>query len=88
MNRKSLYFTDETETAIKTTPLTPEADEVVVETRVSAISAGTEMLVYRGDALSSSIRTVAEVIAPLPSIGGWVYLIGGLVGTLLISTVR
>ncbi|MFC6872441.1 zinc-dependent alcohol dehydrogenase [Halobellus marinus] len=50
MNRNSLYFTGETEAAIKSTPLEPEVEEVVVETRVSAISAGTELLVYRGEA--------------------------------------
>ena len=55
---------------------------------VGAVRVFAPFLVYRADALSTSIRTVAEIIAPLPSIGGWVYLVGGLVGTLVISTVR
>lgn len=50
MNRQSLYFTDPYETAIRGTDVEPAADEVCVETRVSGISAGTELLIYRGEA--------------------------------------
>jgi len=48
---KSLYFTGPRRVEIRDEPV-PElrAGEVLVETLVSAISAGTEMLVYRGEA--------------------------------------
>lgn len=49
--RQSLYFTDEESVTVREDPL-PEcaADEVRVETQVSAISPGTELLVFRGEA--------------------------------------
>ena len=50
MNRRSLYFTGPSEAAIRPTSVEMAADEVLVETRVSGISAGTELLIYRGDA--------------------------------------
>jgi 2-desacetyl-2-hydroxyethyl bacteriochlorophyllide A dehydrogenase len=50
MDRRSLYFTRPYETELRRTTFEPAADEVVVETRVSAISSGTELLVYRGEA--------------------------------------
>ncbi|RLM54064.1 oxidoreductase [Halobellus sp. Atlit-31R] len=50
MNRRSLYFTDPLETAIRETSVEVSADDVLVETRVSGVSAGTELLIYRGDA--------------------------------------
>ena len=50
MNRRSLYFTGPSEAAIRPTSVEMADDEVLVETRVSGISAGTELLIYRGDA--------------------------------------
>jgi len=50
MNRHSLYFTGPSAAAIRPTSVEMADDEVLVETRVSGISAGTEMLIYRGDA--------------------------------------
>lgn len=50
MNRRSLYFTGPFETAIEETSVEMAADEVLVETRVSGVSAGTELLIYRGEA--------------------------------------
>ncbi|MFB6250981.1 MAG: zinc-binding alcohol dehydrogenase [Halobellus sp.] len=50
MNKQSLYFTDPFETTIRDSDIEPAADEVCVETRVSGISAGTELLIYRGEA--------------------------------------
>ncbi|MBB6646723.1 zinc-dependent alcohol dehydrogenase [Halobellus ruber] len=50
MNRRSLYFTGPSEAAIRPTSVGMADDEVLVETRVSGISAGTELLIYRGDA--------------------------------------
>lgn len=49
MTQKSLYFTAPKQVEIREEPLrAPNEDEVLVETICSAISAGTEMLVYRG----------------------------------------
>jgi 2-desacetyl-2-hydroxyethyl bacteriochlorophyllide A dehydrogenase len=49
VKRKTLYFTAPKQVEIREEPLpAPEADEVLVETTCSAISAGTEMLVYQG----------------------------------------
>jgi 2-desacetyl-2-hydroxyethyl bacteriochlorophyllide A dehydrogenase len=50
MDRRSLYFTGPREVAVESTTFAADADEVVVETRVSAINAGTELLIYRGEA--------------------------------------
>jgi 2-desacetyl-2-hydroxyethyl bacteriochlorophyllide A dehydrogenase len=49
MDRKTVYFTAPGRVELREEPLPSlGADEVLVETQVSAISAGTEMLVYRG----------------------------------------
>jgi len=49
VKRKTLYFTAPRQVEIREETLpAPEADEVLVETSCSAISAGTEMLVYQG----------------------------------------
>lgn len=50
MDRTSLYFTGPQTVDRRRTAVEPSADEVVVETRVSAISSGTELLIYRGEA--------------------------------------
>jgi 2-desacetyl-2-hydroxyethyl bacteriochlorophyllide A dehydrogenase len=50
MERTTLYFTGQRETELRPTTFDPVEDEVVVETIVSAISAGTELLIYRGEA--------------------------------------
>ncbi|QSG07822.1 zinc-dependent alcohol dehydrogenase [Halapricum desulfuricans] len=52
MQRRSLYFTGPQAVKVRETSTTPSADEVLVETRVSAISAGTERLIYHGQAPS------------------------------------
>lgn len=49
MDRKTVYFTAPGRVELREESLPPlEPEEVLVETQVSAISAGTEMLVYRG----------------------------------------
>lgn len=49
MTEQALVFTDEQEVSIQqVTPQEPGPDEVVVDANVSAISSGTELLVYRG----------------------------------------
>src|SRR3989304_1476175 len=49
MNRKTLYFTAPRQVELRQEPLPAlGADQVLVETIVSAISAGTEMLIYHG----------------------------------------
>src|SRR5512133_3119271 len=63
---KTLFFTAPQKTEIRETPLPSlKEDEVLVETICSAISAGTEMLVHRGqfpqlkdahDAVSSELK--------------------------------
>ena len=51
MKRLSLYFTGPCQVSVQEEPLpTPAPDQVVVETQVSAISPGTEMLMYRDQA--------------------------------------
>lgn len=50
MERQSLYFTGPFETEIRPTAVEMSEEEVLVETRVSGISAGTELLIYRGEA--------------------------------------
>jgi len=50
MYRTSLYFTESRTVERQETTVEPSADELVVETRVSAVSAGTELLIYRGEA--------------------------------------
>ncbi|MGA7195044.1 MAG: zinc-binding alcohol dehydrogenase [Anaerolineales bacterium] len=50
MHRKTIYFTAPKQIELREEPLPAlGADEVLVETICSAISAGTEMLVYRGE---------------------------------------
>ena len=50
MKRRTIYFTAPKQVELREEPLpVPGADEVLVETVYSAISAGTEMLVYRGE---------------------------------------
>ncbi len=47
---KTLYFTAPHKVEVRETALPPlQADEILVETICSAVSAGTEMLVYRGE---------------------------------------
>ena len=49
VKRKTLYFTAPHQVELREEVLhAPGADEVLVETTCSAISAGTEMLIYRG----------------------------------------
>lgn len=69
MNRKTLYFTAQRQVEIREEQLLAlGANEVLVETVCSAISAGTEMLVYQGrfprdietDAVISSLRGSLE----------------------------
>lgn len=50
MDRRSLYFTGHREIAIEETSVSPGEDEVLVDTAVSAVSAGTELLLYRDEA--------------------------------------
>jgi 2-desacetyl-2-hydroxyethyl bacteriochlorophyllide A dehydrogenase len=51
VKRLSLYFTEPYRVSVQEERLPPPAeDQVVVHTRVSAISPGTEMLIYRGQA--------------------------------------
>jgi 2-desacetyl-2-hydroxyethyl bacteriochlorophyllide A dehydrogenase len=50
VTRRSLYFTAPRQLEIREEPLAePDPDQVLVETVCSAISAGTEMLFYRGE---------------------------------------
>lgn len=54
MTRRTLYFTAEREVELRERPApTPADGEVLVETTVSAISTGTELLIYRGEAPES-----------------------------------
>ena len=49
MHRRTIYFTAPRQVELREEPLPAfGADEVLVETICSAISAGTEMLIYRG----------------------------------------
>ncbi|MFT4889226.1 MAG: 2-desacetyl-2-hydroxyethyl bacteriochlorophyllide A dehydrogenase [Halobacteriales archaeon] len=50
MEGRSLYFTGRGQIELGRTSLERVPDELLVETRVSAISAGTELLIYNGDA--------------------------------------
>ena len=65
MKRRTLYFTAPRQVELREEPLpAPGANEILVETTCSAISAGTEMLIYQGrfprelesDSLISSLR--------------------------------
>ena len=65
MKRKTLYFTAPRQVELRQETLpAPGADEVLVETTCSAISAGTEMLIYQDrfprntetDSVISSLR--------------------------------
>lgn len=56
MSGRALYFTAPGEVTLRENPVEPPtADEAVVETSVSGISAGSELLVYRGDAPSGMV---------------------------------
>jgi 2-desacetyl-2-hydroxyethyl bacteriochlorophyllide A dehydrogenase len=56
MSERALYFTGPGEVTIReTTVEQPAPDELAVETTVSGISAGSELLVYRGDAPSQMV---------------------------------
>lgn len=65
LERRSLYFTAPCKTEIRAEQMsTPASGEVLVETLISAISPGTEMLVYRGQfptdlAVDESISALA-----------------------------
>lgn len=51
MKRRAVYFTAPHQVSVQEEPLpSPAADQVLVQTMVSAISAGTELLFYRGQA--------------------------------------
>ncbi|HEX8137910.1 MAG TPA: zinc-binding alcohol dehydrogenase [Pyrinomonadaceae bacterium] len=51
MKRRAVYFTAPRQVSVEEEPLpSPAADQVLVQTLVSAISAGTELLFYRGQA--------------------------------------
>ena len=51
MKRLSLYFTAPYQVSVREEPISlPAADQVLVQTIVSAISPGTELLIYRGQA--------------------------------------
>ncbi|MFW6002946.1 MAG: zinc-dependent alcohol dehydrogenase [Halanaeroarchaeum sp.] len=50
MDRRSLVFTGPGEVDIRETTVSPADDEVVIDADVSAISAGTELLIYRDEA--------------------------------------
>src|SRR5437016_1007076 len=66
VNRLSLYFTKSYELSVREEPLSlPAADEVLVQSLVSAISAGTEMMIYRGQAPCD-----ISVDATLPALAG------------------
>ena len=64
MTERALVFTDEREVTIEATETEdPAADQVTVDAHLSAISSGTELLVYRGQAPSgitadSSLETI------------------------------
>jgi 2-desacetyl-2-hydroxyethyl bacteriochlorophyllide A dehydrogenase len=64
--RLALFFEAPCRVAVREEPLSPPAaGQVVVETRVSAISPGTEMLIYRG-----RVPQGMAVDAALPSLAG------------------
>lgn len=66
LTRTSLYFAAPGQVELRREELlTPAADEVQVQTICSAISAGTEMLIYRGEA-----PTGMAADATLPALGG------------------
>ena len=52
MHGRSLYFTGRETVELRSRRVDPTREEVVIETSVSAISAGTELLMYRGEAPS------------------------------------
>ncbi|MEM7111228.1 MAG: zinc-binding alcohol dehydrogenase [Chloroflexota bacterium] len=69
MEREVLYFTKPHSVEVRQEPTpNPKADELLVKTAVSAISAGTEMLLYRGQmptgmAVDETIASLAGEIA-------------------------
>lgn len=83
---KTLYFTAPRKVEVRETALRPlKEDEVLVETICSAISAGTEMLVYcgefpqAGDARDPISANLKYPLAYGYSCVGWVKVIGNLV---------
>ncbi len=70
MKRQALYFTAPWATEVREEPLpTPAAQQVLVQTIVSAISPGTEMLLYRGQFPQD--MPVDETIAALDGPSGY-----------------
>lgn len=63
MDRQSLYFTAPYETEVRNTHFDVGDEEVLVDTLVSAISGGTELLIYRGEAPAD--RSADETIEAL-----------------------
>ncbi|MFH1381654.1 MAG: zinc-binding alcohol dehydrogenase [Chloroflexota bacterium] len=70
MNRIALYFGGSRQVSVREEPVPPLAPgQVLVHTVLSAISAGTELLIYRGEAPVN--EPVDEVIAALPGTFGF-----------------
>jgi alcohol dehydrogenase len=64
LKRQALYFATPSAAEVREEPIPPPGpDEVLVKTELSAVSAGTEMLVYRG--LAPGEMAVDETIAAL-----------------------
>ncbi len=64
MKRRALYFTAPRQVSVQEEQLPPlQARQVLVETLVSAISSGTELLIYRGQFPTD--LAIDDVIAPL-----------------------
>jgi 2-desacetyl-2-hydroxyethyl bacteriochlorophyllide A dehydrogenase len=63
MNRQALYFTAPRTVALRTEPLPAlQPEQLLVETHFSAVSAGTELLLYRGQA-PAAMATDATIAA-------------------------
>ena len=71
MRRQSLYFTGPREISLREESLSPPGPgQVLVQTLLSAISPGTELLIYRGKApqdLAADTSIAALPPAPWPS---------------------
>lgn len=59
MDRRSLLFTEPGSVQIEDTQYDPSPQEVIVETDISAISSGTELLIYKGKAQPSASADTA-----------------------------
>ena len=82
MRRKSLYFTAPGKAAVKEDTLpAPSHREVLVKALVSAISAGTELLIYRGQAPAdlSVDETIPSLSGPFSYPLKYGYCVAGLV---------